>query len=166
MRIRHEIVAVWEDPSQSQAAGANQVAKSDMTGEGMLCVYGWQASLSQGQRINMLTDFKALLDALEVPYAFGALQGDPDSIVFCIGPEHIGWPVLDCLGDMRLSITCKAAPDHKILTFSEPMIIDGPDGAPGLHPAAASRRGGPGGGDRAVSLPSPQRAAHLYAPVA
>lgn len=134
-KIRHEIVGVWEEPEGSLFAGDYQVAESEMAGEGLICVYSWYGELTEGQRANMIADFKARLDALETPYAFGTLYGDPDRIVFRIGAERIGAPILDCLGLNGLSCGWKpwGTSSNGTGGTSEVRAVKGQDGRMGLQ---------------------------------
>ena len=110
--IRYEMKANWEDPAHSMIAGQNQVLPEALEGPTIMAQYDWDDSLTRGQRANLIVDFKARLDSLGTPYAFGSAYGNDDSIMFRIGMDRIGDPVLNTIGESAYQLEFTALPDN------------------------------------------------------
>lgn len=98
MRSWYDDKSNWEDPTHSMIAGKNQVLPDHMEGPRMVYQYTWDAPLTAGQRANLLVDFKARLDALDVPYAFGSAYGNDNVIVFQIALDRTGLFIENTVG--------------------------------------------------------------------
>lgn len=102
--MEYELKADWEDPTASIMPGKNQVNPDALTGKTAMLSYTWSDALTPGQRANLLMDFKVRLDALGVPYAFGALYGDENALAVRISPERLNPFVLDSLGSSYFTL--------------------------------------------------------------
>ena len=131
--IRYEYKANWEDPAHSMIAGINQVKPEALEGPTVMLRYDWNDPLTRGQRANLIVDFKARVDSLGVPYAFGSAYGNDDSIMLRIGLDRVGEPVLNTIGKTDndiLQFTALPQSSYDALNFNASMEFTERDGVP------------------------------------
>ena len=88
--IHTELVVDWDRKASGSKSGEYQCAPEEIKGESMLLSFDISASdLSSGDRSKSITGFKARLDALEIPYAFGTNHFDSNNIVIRISSGSI-----------------------------------------------------------------------------
>ncbi len=140
LKLEYQIQAEWDDPAASPFSGRNQVRPEEFDRETAIFTYKISDEhQTSGQRANLLMDFKARLDALGTPYAFGTAYGNPNVILFRIDPGPIGRFVTETIGSLNpLSIAGESSGNGISVTRDfnggQPLrVVDNGDGSFGLR---------------------------------
>ncbi len=95
--------AIWEETKTSVIAGEYQKDADEITDPAVYLEYGLSLytdkELPSGQWYNTVSDFKTLLDTLEIPYAFGISKVREHDIVIKVPEEYFYPELMDMLTD-------------------------------------------------------------------
>lgn len=100
------IRATWENPVTAESRGKNQVRAGQLKGETQAYLYTFfsMESSTQGERDDLIRQFKARLDTLGVPYAIDADSEKNGCIAVRMGKDRISEFVLSSLAGNSLYV--------------------------------------------------------------
>lgn len=142
--LNYQIQVKWEDPTTSLIAGEHQIRPEEFAQDTAVLCYKQliERDMTAGQRASLLVDFKARLDALGAPYAFGTVYGDANMLALRIDPERIGRYVTESIGaSYPLEIAGEGSINSVDISYSryetgeerQLSVIDNGDGTFGLR---------------------------------
>ena len=100
--------ATWEEVDTSMFAGACQVDEEDIADPAVYVDFtpgSTDENMPNGQWYNTVSDFKAMLDALEIPYAFGESRMMEHQIVVKVSREQYYPELMDMMTDKNARVT-------------------------------------------------------------
>ncbi len=103
LSIETDIAAVWEDVSSAETKGENQCNASKLKGETVTFKYvsSSYSEVSEGEWLDTVRSYKARLDALGQPYAFGSAFNEPHSITVRTSAEKMNEGIMRLLCSSR-----------------------------------------------------------------
>ena len=113
--------STWEDVDTSMIAGENQVNEEDLADPAVYVEYSCSSGsqdMPNGQWYNTVSDFKTLLDTLEIPYAFGISSFQEHSITLKLSREDLYLDLLYMLTEKDLSISDMGNTIQSLKTYS------------------------------------------------
>ncbi len=100
--------ATWEEVDTSMFAGTCQVDEEDIADPAVYVDFtpgSTDENMPSGQWYNTVSDFKTMLDALEIPYAFGESRMMEHQIVVKVSREHYYPELMDMMTDKNARVT-------------------------------------------------------------
>ncbi|MGI6007310.1 MAG: serine/threonine protein kinase [Ruminococcus sp.] len=100
--------ATWEEADASLLAGEYQVNEEKISDPAFYVTYLPGVSdqdMPKGQWHNTVSDFKTMLDTLEIPYAFGVSKIREHDIIIKISKENLYLELMDMLTEKNLEVS-------------------------------------------------------------
>ncbi len=104
--IKTAIAAVWENVKDAEIKGKNQCNVKDLKGETVTIKYkaSTYSQITEGEWSDTTRAFKARLDALGQPYAFGSAYNEPNTITVRTSPERLNENLMHFISERQPAI--------------------------------------------------------------